>query len=125
MDVVDGVIDPPTMVQAHRVRGITDPDTLPGPQASNTVYLAGHAWDQDEAAFTALNDVQVGAEVVLTTPAGRLTYRILSVDEVPKDRIAEFAPAWQVRPGGLVLLTCSPKDGAWPDNRVIIAEFVG
>jgi len=122
----DRTINPPTLSGAYRVSGITTPtDVLPSPTAPNSVFVAGHAWDEEPAVFNDLHLVAVGDDVVLTLADGSvLTYTVRVNAEVPKSGIADYAPAWKVRPGGLVLVTCAQAaDGTWPENTVVIAEF--
>jgi len=125
-----GELDPPTLGEAYWIETYG----APGTDSDNTVYLAGHSFDRGAAAFNPLFDrdaqvalVQPGAEVVVTTAAGRLTYAVQSTHRYPKGTLADEDEVWRIVPGRLVLITCFQRNdgGASRDNLVVYADLVG
>ncbi len=125
-----GELDPPTLTEAYWIETYG----TPGTDSDNTVYLAGHSFDRGAAAFNPLFDkdaqvalVQPGAEIVVTTAAGRLTYAVESTERYPKGSLPDVDEVWNVVPGRLVLITCFQRNdgGASQDNLVVYADLVG
>ena len=123
-------LDPPTLTEAYWIQTYG----TPGTDADNTVYLAGHSFDRGQAAFNPLFDkdaqvpvVQPGAEIVVTTAAGRLTYAVESTQRYPKGGLPDVDEVWRIVPGRLVLITCFQRNdgGASRDNLVVYAHLVG
>lgn len=106
---VAGVLTPPGDV---RVVGWWESGAQPGSQRG-TVLMAGHTFSRGDGVFDHLGDLVHGALVRVHTVAGSLLYRVESVVEYPRERIAELAPqlfSASSRPQ-LVLTTCSDYDG--------------
>ena len=126
-----GVIDPPTLDDAFRV---TSTGVLPGSDAENATYIAGHTCRQCDAVFNALDQVgRVGDDVYLTTVESRamgvrLHYKIEEQILRPKGALSDpDNEEWRVVPNRLVIITCHLRDdgGHQTDNRVFFAQYVG
>lgn len=122
----DGVIDPPSMVDAYWVQ----PYGEPGIEPDNTVYIAGHSWTKGAAAFNALMPgdhgagVSNGDVVTVRTPGGDVDYTISRTERHDKDALPGATDVWTVMPGRLVLITCFVDDDGrtTDDNFVVFAE---
>jgi sortase (surface protein transpeptidase) len=134
MQVVAGVIDPPTADKAYWV---SNRGSMPASNTAGTVFIAGHSWSRGSAAFNVLFDpargdgtVPVGALVTLQTTTGRLSYRVGSVQRVAKTLVdrGEVPVMMQAVPGRLVLMTCTWYTGEPPswaqDNVLVTAQLV-
>lgn len=94
-----------------------------------SVVIAGHV-DSSTSGLGALAELRaasVGAEVVLGDGTGELRYRIVSVENVPKARLApDFEPFDQRVDHRLVLITCGGaydrSAHSYADNVVVVAE---
>ena len=126
-----GVVNPPTLHDAYRV---TTSGVMPGSEAENTVYIAGHTCRQCDAVFNSLDQVgRVGDDVYLTTVASRakrlrLHYVIEKTTLRPKGSLSDPAnEEWAVVPGRLIIITCHLRDDGLhqTDNRVFFARYVG
>jgi hypothetical protein len=121
----DGWVDPP-----HRdVVAWWSGGGTPADPADNTVYLYGHVSRLD-AVFNRLAEAIPGQEVVVTTGAGTLTYRVTEVlPPVLKEDLPTTPAVTDAVPGRLVLIGChrEPDQGTRPttSNTVVVAEAVG
>jgi sortase (surface protein transpeptidase) len=121
-----GELDPPRLDRAYWIESYGSP----GPDADNTVYLAGHSVDRGAAVFDPLFDqeaqtalVKSGDEVTITTDAGAVTYVVDETQRYPKSQLASEAEVWRIVPGRLVLITCFQRSdgGRSTDNLVVYA----
>lgn len=121
-----GELDPPRLDRAYWIESYGSP----GPDATNTVYLAGHSVDRGAAVFDPLFDqerqaalVKSGDEVTITTDAGAVTYVVDETQRYPKSELAGQAEVWRIVPGRLVLITCFQRSGGGrsTDNLVVYA----
>ncbi len=121
-----GELDPPRLDRAYWIESYGSP----GPDATNTVYLAGHSIDRGAAVFDPLFDqerqtalVKSGDEVTITTDAGAVTYVVDETQRYPKSELANEAEVWRIVPGRLVLITCFQRNGGGQstDNLVVYA----
>ena len=119
-------LDPPRLDRAYWIETYGSP----GPDATNTVYLAGHSIDRGAAVFDPLFDqeqqtalVKSGDEVTITTDAGAVTYVVDETQRYPKSELANEAEVWRIVPGRLVLITCFQRNGGGQstDNLVVYA----
>jgi sortase (surface protein transpeptidase) len=119
-------LDPPRLDRAYWIETYGSP----GPDATNTVYLAGHSIDRGAAVFDPLFDqeqqtalVKSGDEVTITTDAGAVTYVVDETQRYPKSELANEAEVWRIVPGRLVLITCFQRNGGGrsTDNLVVYA----
>jgi sortase (surface protein transpeptidase) len=122
-----GELDPPRLDRAYWIESYGSP----GPDATNTVYLAGHSVDRGTAVFDPLFDqerqtalVKSGDEVTITTDAGAVTYVVDETQRYPKSELANEAEVWRIVPGRLVLITCFQRNGGGrsTDNLVVYAN---
>jgi sortase (surface protein transpeptidase) len=132
MQVIDGVIDPPT---ADIVYWLTNRGSMPGSNSPGTVFIAGHSWSRGWVPFNLLYDptdprrtIRVGAWISLTTQRGHLSYVVQSVQKVPKVTVDEGRVEALMRgvPGRLVLMTCAWYRGTIPsagENIVVVAQL--
>lgn len=122
----DGKVNP----QAHQVIWFTGYDrVLPG--ATGTSVIAGHVTSGGGPdAFAALEDVELGDDIVITYPGGeRLRFEISRAEIVDKTDLQHDADVWgqnsQAR--RVVLVTCDDElgfreDGHRKANFVVVAE---
>lgn len=120
VQVVDGVVNPPTSGAAYVVAGYGDP------HGSGTVYVAMHSGRGVEAAGNALIDVDAGQARVSPGDALHLdgvAYRVNDVRLLDKAVLPDESDLWVPVDGRLVLFTCLQRpEGRSIQNVVIIAE---
>jgi hypothetical protein len=134
MQVLNGVIDPPTADIAYWLSNF---GSMAGTDSPTTVFIAGHSWSRGQVPFNLLyntadpqRSVQIGSLISLTTPRGRLTYRVQQVQKVPKSAVDRGAVPVMTRgvAGRLVLLTCAWYQGGLPpgegENVLVTAQLV-
>ncbi len=117
------VLKPPTMQDAFWV-GCR---AKPGTDSDGTVFIIGHSWTGGPAVFNGLQAVTVGDAVELTTPSGRLTYRVEHTVNYAKYGQIQVSPEIHDRvPGRLVLVTCflGPNNTTTDQNFVVQAQLV-
>ena len=123
----NGALDPPTLNDAY----IIAPYGKPGSK-DNTVYIAGHSWDEGKAVFNALFDrraqtteVTKGDEVLVTTPEADYVYVVQRTKRYPRRSLSGAEEVWRKVPGRLLLITCfQPDDGGEAqDNLVVYATL--
>jgi hypothetical protein len=102
---------------------------VPGTDAQNTVYIAGHSSGDGWAIFDKLLGAGLepidltGQEIRLYTANGALSYWVSGPAVLyPKSQIADAAEVWAVRPGRLVIVTCDWNDRS--RNIVFTAELL-
>lgn len=99
--------------------------SFPSVRSRGTTYVYGHACHYHVCSFTRLKDANVGDQVIVTTPAGMLTYQVAKIALSPKD--ASSLPSWASDssvPNRLVLVTCAYESGDTSrDNLVVVAEL--
>lgn len=138
--MIDGPVDEYTAAQAEAEGGINPEsldtiswysgiaDSIPGTDATNTVYIFGHTW-VEPAVFNGLVDVSVGDEATLQTETGTLTYAVDEIINMSKDDFTSNETVKAIVPGRLVLVTCHRPDGwdrdaAAPDNTAVVMHLV-
>ena len=93
----------------------------PGAGSTNTTYVVGHSWLDQDAPFNHLSTrVAVGALLSVTTSTGVIGYRVDSVTTYTKSTLKD-SPVWQVVPNRLVLISCYTED-PWGRNVVLVAS---
>jgi sortase (surface protein transpeptidase) len=123
IDVARGALGVPPLI--HRLGWWQDGMT-PGSSTGSTL-IAGHV-DSAAAgpgAFNRLREAQRGDKVQVTTGSGQThTYRVVSVQEMPKSKLPTSIYSRRGRPR-LVLVTCGgpfePSIGHYRDNIVVTA----
>ncbi len=98
----------------------------PGSTVGSAI-ISGHTVHDGGGAFDNLEDLRLGATVVITTTSGRITYAASSVTNYPKRSLARQAAQVfdQTRPGRLVLVTCEDWNGqTYLSNVVVTAQPV-
>ncbi len=104
---------------------------LPATNSSGTVYLACHTHSKRAPTdpsvpcnMLQLDIVTVGQDIVLTTKAGELHYKITAKKRIDKIKSASDPTIWGNYPGKLVLITCWYDAGSTtPDALFIFAEI--
>ncbi len=117
------VLNPPTYGEAYWV-GCR---SKPGTDSDGTTFIIGHAVRGGHGVFGRLQDLAAGADVVVTTSKGSLTYRVEHTVEYAKYGEIQDSPEVMNRvPGRLILVTCLlGKDGSSTDkNFVAQAQLV-
>ena len=107
-----------------RVVGWWSGGARPGSTVGSAI-ISGHTIHDGGGAFDNLEDLRVGATVVITTTSGRITYAASSVTNYPKQSLAGQAAQVfdQTRPGRLVLVTCEDWNGqTYLSNVVVTAQ---
>jgi LPXTG-site transpeptidase (sortase) family protein len=117
------VLKPPTMNDAYWV-GCR---AKPGTDSDGTVFIIGHSWTGGRAVFNGLAEVKAGDAIELTTPSGRLTYRVEHTVNYAK--FGEIQASHEVLdrvPGRLILVTCllGPGNTTTDQNFVVQAQLV-
>jgi Sortase domain len=118
------VLDPPTASAAYWVQCRASAGT----DSDGTVFIIGHAIAGGDGVFNRLPEIEVGADVVVGTANGSLTYRVEDTVLYDKYGEAQAAPVLAERvPGRLVLVTCYLQDGIslTDKNFVAYATLVG
>ncbi len=120
VQVVDGVVNPPTSDAAYVVAGYGDP------HGSGTVYVAMHSGRGVEAAGNVLIDVDAGQARVHAGDqvfVDGVPYVVQEVRLVEKAVLPEESDLWVPVDGRLVLFTCLQRpEGRSIQNVVVIAE---
>lgn len=118
-----GVITPPDFAHTFRV---TDRGSDPGTTVGDTTYFACHTHSKRYVPCNLLisGNPQLGQEIIVTTGAGKLVYRVSEILDIPADKLASNQEVWGVNPGRLAWITCLYVDGKQTgSNRVIIAQL--
>ena len=111
------VLDPPTSEQAYWV----ECRAMPGTDSEGTVFIIGHAITGGGGVFDDLNQIEVGSEIAVTTPNGKLTYRVDRTASYAKYGEAQQAPEMRERvPGRLILVTCSTDPNAPIEQNFVV-----
>lgn len=97
------------------------PYGVPGTGSTNTTYIVGHSWQDQDAPFNHLS-TRAGPGDLLTikTAAGDLPYRVDSVTTYVKSGLKD-SPIWAVSPNTVVLISCYTDD-LWGTNVVVVAS---
>lgn len=117
------VLNPPTVDEAYWV-GCR---AKPGTDSDGTVFIIGHAVAGGQGVFKNLQDLAVDSDVIVTTPAGTLTYRVERTVVYAKfGEIQDSPEVMEKVPGRLVLVTCllGPEGEATDENFVAQAKLV-
>ncbi len=123
-----GSVDPPGPRYAYWLA----PYGTAGPQATNTVYIAGHTFRRGGAVFNPLLDVAheqsavtVGAEIEIQTQEGVYSYTVTAVERYDKVSVDQQSELWKQVPGRLVIVTCFQYDSgqASTQNLVVFAQL--
>jgi hypothetical protein len=100
--------------------------TFPTRPSRGTAYIYGHACQYIVCSFNNLKDTRVGDTAQITVRGAKLNYQVDRIGLSPKS--ASSLPEWasdSTVPNRIVLVTCSyERDGASPDNLVVIAHLV-
>ena len=89
-------------------------------QGTTAVYA--HACTHHVCPFTALHQAHLGDPVLLSSPKGRFTYRIVRIVSLPKIDLAGFSFTGY----DLALITCElPGEGSELDNRMVLGVLTG
>ena len=118
-----GVITPPDFAHTFRV---TDRGSDPGTTVGDTTYFACHTHSKRYVPCNLLisGNPQLGQEIIVTTEAGKLVYRVSEILDIPADKLASNQEVWGVNPGRLAWITCLYVDGKQTgSNRAIIAQL--
>jgi hypothetical protein len=120
VQVVDGVVNPPTSDAAYLVSGYGDP------HGAGTAYVAMHSGRGVEAAGNVLIDVDAGQARVHAGDqvfVDGVPYVVQEVRLVEKAVLPEESDLWVPVDGRLVLFTCLQRpEGRSIQNVVVIAE---
>ncbi|GAB2862204.1 hypothetical protein GCM10027026_10150 [Myroides odoratimimus subsp. xuanwuensis] len=110
----------------------SDPGTLgwwaggvPPGAARGSVVLAGHTVNGGDGALNDLEELRQGDLIEVQTAAGRIDYRVTTVQTFSKGALATRATRLfsQESPGRLVLVTCKDWDGTrYLSNVVVLAS---
>lgn len=93
----------------------------PGAGSTNTTYVVGHSWVDQDAPFNHLSWAATpGDELTVTTATGVLTYRVDEVTTYSKSTLKD-SPIWAVVPNRLVLVSCYSQD-PWGRNVTVMAS---
>ncbi len=128
-----GRLDPPTTTDAYWIEAYGRPSAVGTDPAGNTVYLAAHSSNRDDAAFNSLLDVDArrarvapGDRIEVDTARGTGVYVMDGTDRYPKGALAGAQDVWRAVPDRLVLITCFQRvRGRSLDNLVVSAHAVG
>ena len=93
----------------------------PGTGSTNTTYIIGHSWVDQDAPFNHLSTAAApGGVLTVTTAGGALSYRVDSIATYSKAELKD-SPIWEVVPDRLVLISCYTED-PWGRNVVVVAS---
>lgn len=127
MEIVDGVVDPPTLNGVYYIRN----RGLPGEGSTGTTYLAGHGWQGGDPPFNGLSDTfngnrgaKPGDKFTLTLEGGgQLSCEVEQVVAVSKDELFGNPQheVWRKVANRVVLLSCyiAEDDGVTRNVDVI------
>ena len=97
------------------------PFGTPGAGSTNTTYIIGHSWLDQDAPFNHLSSQAApGGLLTVTTATGILSYRVESVTTYTKSTLKDSA-AWEAVANRLVLISCYTED-PWGRNVVVVAS---
>lgn len=116
-----GVLVPPS---DYTTVGWWSDGAQPG-SARGTVLITGHKVRSGGGAFDDLSTLEPGALLHVTTTKGRITYRVVEVENYSKEQLASISERLfsQTAVGQLVLVTCSDYfAGSYHGNTVVIAQ---
>jgi hypothetical protein len=110
------IVPPPTMDGYWLT-----PYGSPGTGSSNTTYIVGHSWQDQDAPFNHLSTgTAVGDRLTVATASGELAYQVDSVTTYVKAGLKD-SPIWEVVPNRIVLISCYTDD-LWGTNVVVVAS---
>lgn len=99
------------------------PFGTPGAGSTNTTYVVGHSWLDQDAPFNHLSWAATpGDELTVFTATGVMTYTVDSVATYSKSTLKD-SPIWAIVPNRLVLVSCYSED-PWGRNVTVIASPV-
>ena len=97
------------------------PFGTPGAGSTNTTYVIGHSWLDQDAPFNHLSSQAVpGGLLTVTTATGVLSYRVDSVTTYSKATLKDSS-VWEAVANRLVLISCYTED-PWGRNVVVVAS---
>jgi hypothetical protein len=113
-----GVIEPPTDSQHPDIN--FRPYWIssfgkPGANATDTVYIVGHActsdcWQASWSVFNHLGEAQKGDRISFRTQTGTVTYEVTKKIVNQKNVPEQKAGTWAIEPGGMRIIACYPGD---------------
>ena len=97
------------------------PFGTPGVGSTNTTYVIGHSWLDQDAPFNHLStQAAPGGVLTVTTATGVLSYRVDSVTTYSKATLKDSS-VWEAVANRLVLISCYTED-PWGRNVVVVAS---
>jgi LPXTG-site transpeptidase (sortase) family protein len=112
-------IEPPATKEGYWLT----PFGVPGGGSTNTTYIIGHSWLDQDAPFNHLSwAASPGHELTVTTASGVMTYKVDSVTTYSKSDLKD-SPIWAAVPNRLVLVSCYSED-PWGRNVTVVASPV-
>lgn len=111
-------IDPPV----HNRAAWVEQSAYPATPSQGTSYIYGHACHHNTCSFTRLKNAQLGDLVIVTTPAGVLTYKVTHIGTSLKSTNA--LPVWASNStvsNRLVLVTCAYESGDISLTNLVVA----
>lgn len=112
-------IEPPATKEGYWLT----PFGVPGRGSTNTTYIVGHSWLDQDAPFNHLSWAAApGHELTVTTASGVMTYKVDSVTTYSKSELKD-SPIWAAVPNRLVLVSCYSAD-PWGRNVTVVASPV-
>ncbi|QDY90792.1 class F sortase [Arthrobacter sp. UKPF54-2] len=97
------------------------PFGTPGAGSTNTTYIVGHSWLDQDAPFNHLSTQAAPGDVLtVTTATGVLRYRVDSVTTYSKATLKDSG-VWEAVANRLVLISCYTED-PWGRNVVVVAS---
>lgn len=91
----------------------------PGTGSTDTTYLIGHSWTNEDAPFNHIGSVaKIGDQLTITTNTGEVRFTVTSVDTYSKSTLKD-SPIWNISPGSLVLVTCYLQD---PEGKNVVVR---
>jgi sortase (surface protein transpeptidase) len=93
----------------------------PGAGSTNTTYIVGHSWQDQDAPFNHLSTgTALGDRLTVATASGELAYQVDSVTTYVKSGLKDSL-IWEVAPNRIVLISCYTDD-LWGTNVVVVAS---
>lgn len=90
---------------------------MPGAGPTDTTYLIGHSWLNEDAPFNHIgSDAKIGDAIRIGTTSGSIAYTVTDVTTYTKSTFKD-SPIWDVSPGTLLLVTCYLQD---PDGKNVV-----
>ncbi|WP_285313362.1 class F sortase [Pseudarthrobacter sp. fls2-241-R2A-168] len=117
--------------QAVASRSLVPPETTdgywlasfgsPGAGSTNTTYIVGHTWVDQDAPFNHLSTKAApGDRLTVVTATGKVEYKVDTVATQSKSTMKD-SNIWSVVPNNLVLISCHIND-PWGKNVVVVAS---